>query len=256
MPNFFDLLPILGVFIFTVIIAFLAAELGYRIGNWWQKRSSQTKDPSLGALVGASLGLLAFLLAFVTGIAESRYDRRRALVLQDANSIGTTELRARYLPEPVNTESRNLLREYVDVRLAATVATNFASARARAEEIQDELWTRATALAQQSPDSETFALYIDALNFMIDTHGERVAAATARVPVTLLYTIYAIALLAMMLVGFSNSYEHRRSGVGLAIFVLIFAVVFTLVIDLDRPQEGLLIVSQQPMIDLQNSLKP
>lgn len=257
MPNLFDSLPIWLVFPVTLILALLFSELGYRVGKWWQKRTTNTKDPSLGALVGASLGLLAFLLAFVTGIAESRYDRRRALVLQDANSIGTTELRARYLDEPISTESRTLLREYVDTRLApVNDSSQMASSIARGEEIQNELWKYAQTLARQDPNSVTLALYIDALNTMIDTHGERKAAVAARVPPTLLFTIFLIGLLAMALVGFSNSYEGRRSGIGLFIFVLIFALVFTIIIDLDRPQEGLLRVSQQPMIDLQQQLKP
>lgn len=257
MPNLFDSLPIWLVFPVTLILALLFSELGYRVGKWWQKRTTNTKDPSLGALVGASLGLLAFLLAFVTGIAESRYDRRRALVLQDANSIGTTELRARYLDEPISTESRTLLREYVDTRLApVNDPSQLAPSIARGEEIQNELWMYAQTLARREPNSETLGLYIDALNAMIDTHGERKAAVAARVPATLLTTIFLIGLLAMALVGFSNSYEGRRSGIGLFIFVLIFALVFTIIIDLDRPQEGLLRVSQQPMIDLQQQLKP
>ncbi len=255
MPNPYDLVPIWTVFLITIALALLASELGYRLGTWWQKRTTQTKDPSLGAMVGASLGLVAFLLAFVTGISEGRYDRRRALVLQEANAIGTTELRARYLPKPFAGESRALLREYVDVRLAPTVDPSTLNASIiRSEQIHAELWADVQALAPDLESSPLFALYVDALNYMIDTHGERSAAVTARVPATLLIVVYIIALLAMTLVGFSNSYEQRRSGVALIIFLLIFATVFTLIIDLDRPSEGFLQVSQQPMLDLQRSL--
>jgi hypothetical protein len=42
--------------------------------------------------------------------------------------------------------------------------------------------------------------------------------------------------------------------VGLILLVLTLALVLYLVVDLDRPAEGLLKVSQQPLIDLQNSL--
>lgn len=256
MANIFDIMPVWAAFPVTVILCLLASELGYRLGKWWQKRTTHTKDPSLGAMVAASLALLAFLIAFVTGIAESRFDRRRGLILQEANAIGTTELRARYLVEPQRTESRELLRQYVDTRLGLAVPNNLEPVRLRSEEIQSALWVRVTALANEYSDSELFALYVDALNGMIDTHGERVAAITARVPVTLLGTVYIIALLTMMLVGFSNSYEERRSGVALLIFILIFAFVFTLIIDLDRPLEGILRVSQQPLLDLQQQLTP
>src|SRR3954469_21530518 len=95
-----DIIPIWLVFPLTVLVTFLAAEVGFRLGNWWQKRTNDNTDPTLGPLVAGSLGLLAFLLAFVTGLAADRVGARRVLVITDANAIGTTELRARYLPEP------------------------------------------------------------------------------------------------------------------------------------------------------------
>jgi hypothetical protein len=255
MQNFLDVIPIWAVFPLTVLVTWLAAALGYRVGKWRQSRNPSAKDPSIGAMVGASLALLAFLLAFVTGIAESRFDNRRRLVLTEANAIGTAELRARYLPEPQASESRALFREYVDGRLSVTVE-NFAQVRARAEEIQSELWSRAQALAREIPDSEVLSLYIDALNSVIDIHGERVAAVSARVPPTLIVLLYTLSILSMFLVGFSNSYDGRRGGIAMFVFILIFAAVITIIVDLDHPREGLLQVSQQPMIDLQKSLNP
>ena len=37
---------------------------------------------------------------------------------------------------------------------------------------------------------------------------------------------------------------------------ILFAVLITLIADLDRPQHGLIRVSQQPMIDLRRSMGP
>ena len=48
-------------------------------------------------------------------MALSRFEGRRDAVLDEANAIGTTALRARLLPEPHNTETLKLLREYVQV---------------------------------------------------------------------------------------------------------------------------------------------
>jgi hypothetical protein len=63
------------------------------------------------------LGLLAFLLAFTFGMAASRFELRRELVLDEANAIGTAYLRAALVPEPHRTEIRTFLRDYVDSRL-------------------------------------------------------------------------------------------------------------------------------------------
>jgi hypothetical protein len=66
------------------------------------------------------LGLLALMISFTFAMALSRYEARREAVLQEANSIGTTALRARLLPAPHNTEVLRLLREYVQIRLNLT----------------------------------------------------------------------------------------------------------------------------------------
>ena len=63
------------------------------------------------------LGLLALMLAFTFSMALSRFEARRDAVLNEANAIGTTALRARLLPEPQRSETLKLLREYVHIRL-------------------------------------------------------------------------------------------------------------------------------------------
>ena len=67
-------------------------------------------------MVAATLGLLAFILAFTFGLAASRFDSRMQVLLDEANAIGTTYLRAGMLPEQ-GKQIRALLREYADARL-------------------------------------------------------------------------------------------------------------------------------------------
>jgi hypothetical protein len=45
-----------------------------------------------------------------------------------------------------------------------------------------------------------------------------------------------------------------RALAGVLVLAVAFSAVMLLVTDLDRPQEGLLRVSQQPMLDLQQRL--
>ena len=65
-----------------------------------------------GPVVAASLGLLAFMLAFTFGAVTKRYDDRKQLVLDEANAIGTACLRADLLPEPDRDSVRRLLYDY------------------------------------------------------------------------------------------------------------------------------------------------
>jgi hypothetical protein len=65
----------------------------------------------------SALGLLALLLAFSLSHALSRYEARRALILEEANAIGSTANFALMLPKQAQPEVIELLRRYVAVRV-------------------------------------------------------------------------------------------------------------------------------------------
>jgi hypothetical protein len=246
-----DILPLWALYLLIVLAGLLAVEIGFRLGRWWQQRSPQEKEGTTGAIVGAILGMLAFLLVFLTGIAVNRFDTRRQLVITEANAIGTTFLRAGYLEEPNRTEIRQLLREYGAIRLApAQDRSKLAATLVRSEEIQTELWSRAEALAIAYPNTEVVALFIDSLNQVIDLHTERVVAIFNRIPFNFWLIIFFMAFLALMMVGFQNGQSGNRNLIVIIALVLVFAAVIQLNIDLDRPQEGFLQVSQQAMINV------
>jgi len=138
-----DKFPIWAVYLGTVALVLVAAEIGYRIGIWIQRRDpTSERTPMTSAVVGGMLGLMAFLMAFSIGIVIGQQNERKAIVVTEANAIGTAYLRAGFLDEPDLTETRNLLREYVEVRLSAAAdPTQFESAITRSEEIQGELWS-------------------------------------------------------------------------------------------------------------------
>ena len=95
-----DSIPIPLVFLLIVAVLLIGFELGFRGGRWWQDRTPGEQEGPTGTLVGSLLALMAFLLAITMGMASDRFDSRRGLVLAEANAIGTTYLRAGYLPAP------------------------------------------------------------------------------------------------------------------------------------------------------------
>ncbi len=112
-----DLIPMWAMYFLTVLAMLATMEAGYRLNRALRRKSPDKTDVGLGGMVGASLALLAFLLAFVVGFGANVNTERRHLVVDEANAIGTTNLRAGYLDEPYRTEARDLLREYTDIRL-------------------------------------------------------------------------------------------------------------------------------------------
>jgi hypothetical protein len=250
-----DYLPIWGVYLLTVVLLYLSIEAGYRFGLFVQRRRPDHAESGVGAMVGASMAFLGFFLAFIVGIGVNIYNERRALVVDEANAIGTSYLRAEYLDEPFSTESRQLLREYVDMRLAALERSKLATSIARSEEIHQELWNQAITLAKNSPTA-TIALYISSLNEVIDIHSKRVnAQLEIRVPPAILLGLYLVAMLSMVLIGMQNSYSGNRNFIALFLMVMILSLVFMLITDLERSSQGFMQVSQQPLIILQQQLK-
>ena len=247
-----DALPIWAVYLLTVGVGLVAVEVGFYVGRSWHKRSGYEKSEGVGALVGATLALFAFLLVFIIGAASNRFDNRRELVLVEGNALGTLYLRAGYLDEPDQTDIRNWLREYVDIRLdAAANPTHIPEARARSEAIHSEMWSRAEALARARPDSVMVALFIEALNAVIDVHESRIVAVFNRIPVNIWRAIFFVALITLFMVGFNHGLSETQNFVAQLALILVFAVVIVLITDLDRPGEGFLRVSQQALSDLQ-----
>lgn len=249
-----DALPLWAIFPITVAIALVSVEVGYRLAKNRQQRAAEENAP-VGGMVGATLGLLAFMLAFTFGLAGTRFEARRQVLLSEANAIGTTYLRAKMLPEPMRTEAQNLLREYVDVRLEAVQPGKLQQAMVKSEELHNRLWLVAVATAEKDRSAIT-SLFIQALNQVIDLHAERVMAGLrSRVPGAIWVVLYLLAILAMVILGYHAALANSRRSIAVIALIFGFSSVLFLIADLDRPGQGTLQVSQQAMIDLRNSMK-
>jgi hypothetical protein len=249
-----DFLPLWGFFAVTLLVVLLSVEGGLRLGDRRRKRAEPEKEGPVSAVVGATLGLLGLLLAFTFNMAASRFDLRRQTLLEEVNAIGTTYLRAGLLPEPHRTEVRQLLREYVDVRLEGIQQQNVEAIR-RSEELHGQLWAQAVAVAEKAPGSIMAGLFIQALNEVIDLHSKRVMVSLRnRIPGPIWAVLYGVAFLCMSAMGYHTGLAESRRSLALLTVCLAFTVVMFVIADLDRPQKGLLKVSQQGMIELRSSM--
>src|SRR3954468_10255471 len=89
----------------------IAVLLGRR-----HREHSEMREP-FAVLQGALLGVVGLILAFGLSLAVGRYQDRRAAVVDEANAIGTTYLRAQMLAEPVRSQSLAVLRTYTELAL-------------------------------------------------------------------------------------------------------------------------------------------
>jgi hypothetical protein len=174
-------------------------------------------------------------------LAVSRYESRRANIVTAANAIGTTYLRAQTLPEPMRSQSLDLLVRYTRtaIGLSDHVPGSDAADAARASEAQLErqLWEQAGKALDAKPVASAPRLYVESLNEMIDSETTRVAALSNRVPTAVLLLEVIGASVALGLLG-----AHLAIG-GRGVFGVMFAsalIAFLLLVtaDLDRPTRG------------------
>ncbi len=259
-----DHIPIWVILILSILFVMISIETGYRLGQRSRRRSEEEKESPVSAIAGSVLGLLAFMMAFTFGIVSDRYDSRKALVREEANSIGTTWLRADFLPEPDRAESKALLKEYATLRV--TGIEKLRSGKLQPEEmgeslekaalIQNRLWEMAVTNARKDMNSDVAALYIDSLNGLIDLHAIRVAVGLqARIPNGIWIVLLSLTVFGMVAVGYQIGIAGSRRSLAQAILAISFSMVIALICTLDRPHGSYIKVSQQPFLDLIKSMK-
>ena len=243
------------ILVVSIIVLLVVSEIGNRLGRRARTRMDDAGKSQTNALQGAIIGLLALLLAFTLSMAINRFETRRQLVLDEANAIGTTYLRAKMLPLPYATDAQNLLRQYVQNRLdyfnAGVDQARIQAAGDQAAQLQRQLWSIAVAVSAQDNRSVPTSLFVQTLNDTIDLQAKRLAAFRNRVPETVIWLLLGVSVAAAGIVGYSNGLGNRRQVFGVLTLIVLITIIIWVIFDLDRPRRGLILVSQESMIGLQ-----
>jgi hypothetical protein len=246
-----EVLP--GLLLFAVLV--LAHEVGFRVARRAGAGADEGERSETSTLQGGMLALLGLLLAFTFAMASQRFDNRKQLVLDEANAIGTAYLRATAVPG--GEEVAELLRRYVDVRLEGAASArnpeDLRRAVAESERLHDAMWSRAAALARANPDPLR-ALLLVAMNEVIDLHEKRLTAMRNRVPPIILVLLLGVSVITMASLGHAAGASGGRSLSTAFTFAMLVTFVIMVVVDLDRPERGLIRVSQQSLQTLRDGL--
>lgn len=255
--NLLDFVPIWAHLLIVSALIGFPLVIGRYFGRQHYERSKVSESGPSGILVGSILSLLAFLLAFTFGMAASRFEDRRVAVLEEANSIGTSYLRADLLAEPLRSNARHLLNQYADIRASLASGWTYellGELIGKSEKIQSELWSVAVSASEAAPSAIT-GLFVQAINEMIDVDAERRFLGTrSAIPSAIWACLYFVAAIGLASAGFQSAGRKAQNKFLLFAVVLTFALVLTLVADLDHPVRGILKTDQSPMLDLAASL--
>lgn len=240
---------------FCVLIPIL---LGQQYGFYLKSKAVKVSDAPVGSVVGASLGLLAFMLAFTFQIVDNRYNERKSLLLDEVTNIRTAYLRSGLIPEPYKSNSRKLLIEYIDLRadvVNQVTPQKLERLKNRSQDILDSLWNYSEALGVQDRSSESYSLYMGSINDLIDIYNHRVTFTFEyRIPFAILFILGVITLFSMFLLGYQFGITGKKNNIVAILISVIFASLMWLILALDNPEKGFIRLNQKPIITLYKQL--
>lgn len=239
-----------------VVGAFLASEIGYRLGRHFGPRD-EAFDKQLGMISGATFALVAFLIGFSFSGAGTRYVDRLDLVVKEANALGTAYLRAEILPQPARGELKEALRQYTASRVELLESRDRATSLALLARVggqHERLWD--IALKGTAGNAPLMLVVLPSLNEVIDLHTTHLSAARRHIPTAIMITLLIATALALALASFGNGQAGRRFPILNFVYGFALAAALWMTLDLDHPRRGTIQISVQPLVETLASMKP
>jgi hypothetical protein len=216
--------------------------------------------------MGAGLGLLAFMLAFTFSTAQTHFEARVQNLAEEARTARNAFMQAELLKEPRRSQAKLLLKDYVKLRsgsrklTGSEVKEQIAEFIQKSEQIQAQLWLLAAQSHQQAKSKKTDAkendLFMVSVLALTDIHFTRLHSAVMnRIPFTIWMTLYLMAALSMIIMGYQAGLTDRRSPVATITLAIAFSAVIILITDLDRPIMSFFDINRQLLVDLQEYME-
>jgi hypothetical protein len=243
----------LALFVVTFFLLWLAAWAGMAL-TFRRHELPESVREDYGTIVGATLTLLGLLIGFTFAMATTRYDLRKHLEEEEANSIGTEDARLDFLPAADAGQLQGLLRQYTGLRIRFYTTRNQAELRrlnADTARMQNQMWALVSQAAQLQSSPLT-ALASSGMNDVLNAQGYTQAAWWNRIPIAAWCLMFLIAVLANLLLGYGM---HRRAVVLSIILPLAVSISFLLIADIDSPRGGVILIHPQNLYALVDSLQ-
>jgi hypothetical protein len=110
---------LIGLYIFVTLL--VANEIVYRLGCRFNRNEdsglSERQEKGVAIITSAILSLVTFVMAISISMADSRFETRRRVVLEEANAISTSYLRAQEVRGAQGEAIMRLLRDYAQLRI-------------------------------------------------------------------------------------------------------------------------------------------
>lgn len=259
--HFFDLIPIWLLLTGTILVMVLFIEYGFRLGKSARIHAKKAQTSQVRAIMGAGLGLLAFMLAFTFNTAQTHFEVRVQSLAEEARIARNAFMQADLLAEPARTKAKQLLKDYIGLRINLRKLTDQKASEElnkslrMSEQIHNDLWQLAVGNSAKAKFGEQnnslSSPFLASVLALTDIHYVRLHSAVMnRIPLTIWLTLYLMAVLSMIIMGYQAGLTGKRSPVATITLAVAFSAVIILITDLDRPVMSFFDVNRQLLVDL------
>jgi hypothetical protein len=237
----------------TLVAQWLAAYGGGFLHKRWRPLTAGDRK-DFDTVQTATLTLLALIIGFSFSMAVTRYDQRKNYEEAEANAIGTAYVRADLLSPDDAVRVRDLLKAYLDQRVAFYLARDqrqLSLIDTDTAKLQSELWS-AVSHPASTDRTAMAALAVSGINDVLNSQGYTQAAWWNRIPSAAWWLMGLIAISANVLFG----YGERGSAMSLLLILpIIVAIAFFLIADIDNPRGGVICVLPHNLVALSQFIK-
>jgi len=257
-----DSIP-LGIYlVITLIIMLGFIEFGFYLGRAHTRKSYKPQMAQVRAIMGASLGLAAFMLAFGFGMGQTHFEARTQAFVMETNAIKSGYFAAEMLTDEHRQQARYLLHDLVTSRVHTQELLQQRAAEEAWELVRDSegiyraLWDIAMEDYDENGETAAFSMFSQATLDMMNAHNERLEASVYnRVSPIIWVTLFIMSVLSMTVMGYQGGLTGTRSRVATWTLAFTFSAVMMLITDLDRPIMALFSMNDQIMLDLKEMME-
>lgn len=259
---FIDQIPLLALFSACVLLLLLAIEIGFQYAKARHVKVRKEQMAQVRAIMGASLGLSAFMLAFSFSMAQQHFEERTRAYMLEVSAVDSAFRGADLLEDDDRDAAQDLLRQFLKLRIRTSEAAresdmeHVAEMIRESERIHDVLWAYAEASMEKSVDGVNRSLFAQSVLAMVAAHDARLQAAVFnRISLTIWTILVVMMLLAMVVMGYQAGLTGTRSSLATWTLAITFSAIMTVITDLDRPNMRLFQVNQQLMAELEGRME-
>lgn len=251
--------PALFFLVVVLVLSLLALWGGYAYAARARDATSDRDENAFGLGQTAIFGLIVLILAFSFSFAAERFEARRALVVQEADAVGSAYAHMDFLPTVRRAIEQKLMHDYAAARVGALSETTYnwddGPNTEKARTIHERLWAMAAADVRSDPHSVAYLSLAETVDKMGDISNFQTAAINNHVPPPILGIVVLCTFVGAGLLGLTFGRVKSPNRALSLIFCVIFAATVFTIVDLDHPKGGLLKIDVAPMQNVLDDMK-